>query len=100
MMTKIKFNDFLNGIFFDQNGNLSKEKYIPDTKMFKKLCKNIKKINKEEPLKYFEEYKAKVINPKLEEIKKEENQEKPNEIIISISEKLNLFSNNNSFKFT
>jgi len=100
MMTKIKFNDFLNGIFFDQNGNLSKEKYIPDTKMFKKLCKKMKKINKEEPLKYFEEFKAKVINPKLDKIKKEENQEEPNEIITSINEKLNLFSNNNSFKFT
>ena len=96
------FNDFLNGIFFDKSGKFSKEKYIPNKsniKKFNNLCNEMKKF-KEDPLKYFEEYKTKNINPKLEEIKNEENQEKPNEIIISINEKLNLFSNNNSFKFS
>jgi len=96
-----KFNDFLNGIFFDKSGNFSNEKYIPNKsniQNFKKLCKEMTKI-KEDPLKYFEDYKATNINPKLKEIKKEKNQEEQNEIIISISEKLNLFSNNNFFKF-
>ena len=96
-----KFNDFLNDIFFDRNGNLSKDKYIPNKsniRIFNSLCKEMKKI-KEDPLKYFEEYKITNINQKLERIEKEESEEKKNEIKLSVSQKLNLFANNNSFKF-
>ena len=88
-----KFNDFLNNIFFDKNGNLSKEQYIANKKninKFKNLCNEMNKI-KEDPFKYFEEYKKETINPKIENMEKEGKQE---EMIFLINEKLNLISNN------
>ena len=91
--TIYKFNDFLNNIFFDQNGNLSKQKYNANRKnngKFKNLCNEMNKI-KEDPFKYFEEYKKETINPKIENMEKEGKQE---EMIFLINEKLNLISNN------
>jgi hypothetical protein len=88
-----KFNDFLNNIFFDKNGNLSKEQYIAKKKninKFKNLCNEMNKI-KEDPFKYFEEYKKETINPKIENMEKEG---KHKEMIFLINEKLNLISNN------
>ena len=88
-----KFNDFLNDIFFDKNGNFSKQQYIVNTigiANFKILCMEMKKF-KEDPLKYFEEYKKETINPKFESLKKEGKHEK---MVILIEEKLNLISNN------
>jgi hypothetical protein len=88
-----KFNDFLNDIFFDKNGNLSKQHYIANKKnigKFKNLCNEMNKI-KEDPFKYFEEYKKETINPKIENMEKEG---KHKEMIFLINEKLNLISNN------
>ena len=88
-----KFNDFLNNIFFDKNGNLSKQQYIANKKninKFKNLCNEMNKI-KEDPFKYFEEYKKETINPKIENMEKEG---KHKEMIFLINEKLNLISNN------
>ena len=88
-----KFNDFLNDIFFDKNGNLSKQQYIANKKnieTFKNLCNEMNKIN-EDPFKYFEEYKKETINPKIENMEKEG---KHKEMIFLINEKLNLISNN------
>ena len=88
-----KFNDFLNGIFFDKNGNLTKQQFIANRKnirIFKNLCNGMNNI-KEDPFKYFEEYKKETINPKIESLVNEGKQE---DIILLINEKLNLISNN------
>jgi len=88
-----KFNDFLNGIFFDKNGNLTKQQFIANRKnikTFKNLCNEMNNI-KEDPFKYFEEYKKKTINPKIESLVNEGKQE---EMILLINEKLKLISNN------
>jgi len=91
--TTNKFNDFLSGIFFDKDGNLSNQKYIENkwnNKILKNLYNEMKKI-KVDPLKYFENYQKQTINQKLESIKKEGNHK---EIIALISQKLKEIYNN------
>ena len=93
-----KFNDFLNDIFFDKDGNLSNQQYIENksnNKILKILYDEMKKI-KVDPLKYFENYQIQTINQKLESIKKKGNHEK---IIALISQKLKEIYNN-LLKFT
>ena len=88
-----KFIDFLNGIFFDNNGNFSKQKFVvnrSNTKILKNLCNEMIKF-KEDPLKYFEDYKKYTINPKIESITKEGKQE---EMVQLINEKLNIIFDN------
>jgi hypothetical protein len=88
-----KFIDFLNGIFFDNNGNFSKQKFVvnnSNTKILKNLC-NEMIIFKEDPLKYFEDYKKYTINPKIESITKEGKQE---EMVQLINEKLKIIFDN------
>ena len=92
-----KFIDFLNNIFFDKNGNLSKQQFIANKsniKIFKNLCNEMNNV-KEDPFKYFEEYKKETINPKIESLVNEEKKE----MLFLINEKLNLISNN-LFKLT
>ena len=89
-----KFNDFLSGIFFDKDGNLSKQQYIENKslnfKTLKNLCNELNKF-KVNPLKYFENYQKQAINQKIESIKKEGN---PEEMILLINQKLKGIYNN------
>jgi len=87
-----KFNDFLTSIFFDEDKNFSNKKYnidIQHIENLKSLCNDMIKFN-EDPFKYFEDYKQMYINPKIENIEKDEKEEKQKEILISIGEKLQL----------
>ena len=88
-----KFNDFLNSIFFDKNGNLSKKQFTANKsniEKFENLCFDMNKI-KVDPLKYFEDYKKEIINPNIEKIEKNGEHE---DIKLAINEKLNIISNN------
>ena len=88
-----KFNDFLNSIFFDKNGNLSKKQFTanrPNIVNFKNLCIDMNRI-KVDPLKYFEDYKKEIINPNIEKIEKNGEHQ---DIKLAINENLNIISNN------
>ena len=84
-----KFNDLLNSIFFDENGNFSNTKYIIDNTHVNKLKSIFDEMNKinEDPFEYFQDYKLSFINPKLERIEKEGSQK---DIKPLISEKIKL----------
>ena len=88
-----KFNDLLNSIFFDENGNFSNTKYIIDNTHFNKLKSIFDEMNKinEDPFEYFQDYKLSFINPKLERIEKEGSQK---DIKPLISEKIQLLGIN------
>jgi len=85
-----RFNDALNNIFFDKDGNLSYKKYNKDLSHIEKLKRLFDDMNRinEDPFKYFEEYKTFYINPNLRKI---ENEGKQKEIILLIEEKIQLF---------
>ena len=85
-----KFNDILNKIFFDKDGNFSNKKYNMDLSHIEKLKSLFDDMNKinEDPFKYFEDYKKFYINPDLEKIEKEGKQK---EIILLIKEKIEIF---------
>ena len=88
-----KFNDFLNSIFFDKNGNLSKKQFTANKsniEKFENLCIDMNKI-KVDPLKYFEDYKKETINLNIEKIEKNGEHE---DIKLAINENLNIISNN------
>ena len=88
-----KFNDFLNVIFFEKDGNFSEKQYIVNKSniaRFRSLYYEMNKF-KVDPLEYFELYKKSTINPKIESLEKEGKHET---ILLLINEKLNLISNN------
>ena len=84
-----KFNDILNSIFFDKNGNFSNTKYVIDNSHINKLKSMFDEMNKinEDPFQYFEDYRKSFINPKLQMIEKEGNQK---DVKPLINEKANL----------
>jgi hypothetical protein len=88
-----KFNDFLNVIFFDKDGNFSEKQYIVNKSNIEKFRSLYYEMNKfkVDPLEYFGLYKKEVINPKIESLEKEGKHEK---ILLLIKEKINLISNN------
>ena len=87
-----QFNEFLNKIFFDKNGNLSfKEIHNSDLKNIEKIFKKMESIN-ESPVTYFAKYQAFFINKQLKNINPEirENIKKNIGILYSeISKKIN-----------
>ena len=70
-----KFNDILNSIFFDKNGNFSTAKYTVDNSHINNLKIMFDEMNKinEDPFQYFEDYKKSYIKPLLERLEKEGN---------------------------
>ena len=80
-----KFNDFLNKIFFDDNGNFSLEKYNANNTKLKSLVKEMKSI-KESPLSYIDDYKITCLNLEMEKLK---NQNKlTDQLVYLIPEKI------------
>ena len=77
-----KFNDFLNKIFFDGNGNFSSEKYDVNKKILKTLYKEMKSIN-ESPLNYIEDYKINCLNFELEKLKNQDEEAEQIEYLIA-----------------
>ena len=80
-----QFNEFLNKIFFDKNGNLSfKEIHNSDLKNIEIIFKKMKSIN-ESPVTYFAKYQAFFINKQLKDINPEirENIKKNIDILYS-----------------
>ena len=59
-----KFNDLLNSIFFDKNGDFSNTKYVIDDLHINKLKSVLDGMNKinEDPFQYFKDYKEFYIN--------------------------------------
>jgi len=89
-----KFNDFLDSIFFDEDGNFSNKKIDKQhIEKLKSLCNDMNNFN-EDPFKYFKDYKQYYINPKIKNVENDENEKKQKEILPSIGEKLQLICNN------
>ena len=66
------FNDLLNKIFVDKNGNLLiKELNEADLKKLPEICKDMVSIN-ESPIQYFTEYKNIYINKYIKDEKEKE----------------------------
>ena len=84
-----KFNDLLNSIFFDKNGDFSNTKYVIDDLHINKLKSVLDGMNKinEDPFQYFKDYKEFYINPQLERLEKNVNLK---DIIPLINDKVNL----------
>lgn len=84
-----KFNDILNSIFFDKNGDFSNTKYVIDDLHINKLKSVLDGMNKinEDPFQYFKDYKEFYINPQLERLEKKVNLK---DIIPLINDKVNL----------